>query len=73
MRVAFGGSGPVPEGMSAESALRHEVFVTQQRALADRVGRIAGGYELEKGYPPSYWVLVDVARQVAASPADSAR
>ena len=73
VRVAFGGSGPVPEGMSAESALRHEVFVTRQRALADQVGRIAIGYEREKGYPPPYWVLVDLARQAAASPAGPAR
>ncbi|MDH4348840.1 MAG: hypothetical protein OEW17_08545, partial [Gemmatimonadota bacterium] len=64
---------PVPEGMSAESALRHEVFVTRQRALADQVGRIAIGYEREKGYPPPYWVLVDLARQAAASPAGPAR
>jgi hypothetical protein len=66
-RVMAGGHGPIPEGMSAASALRHEAFVERQRALATRVRQAADALEQRQGYRPSYWTLVDLAgREVAA-------
>jgi hypothetical protein len=62
VRVAVGGHGPVPEGMSAESALRHEAFVRRQRVIADRVRVGAAARTTADGYPPPYWVLVSLAR-----------
>lgn len=63
VRVTLGGHGPIPEGMSAPSALRHEAFVERQRALAARVRSAAEALEVKQGYPPSYWALVDLARR----------
>jgi hypothetical protein len=65
-RVMAGGHGPVPEGMSAASALRHEAFVERQRALAARVERAADSLEASRGYRPSYWTLVEMARREVA-------
>jgi hypothetical protein len=62
-RVMAGGHGPIPEGMSAQSALRHEAFVERQRALAARVRVAAEALEAKQGYPPSYWTLVQLAGQ----------
>jgi hypothetical protein len=66
VRVTFGGHGPVPEGMSAASALRHEAFVERQRALAAHVRRAADALQQAQGYRPSYWTLVDLARREVA-------
>jgi hypothetical protein len=63
VRVVSGGHGPIPEGMSPESALRHEAFVKRQRWLAARVQATAAAIEAKQGYRPSYWALVDLARQ----------
>jgi hypothetical protein len=63
VRVASGGHGPIPEGMSPESALRHEAFVKRQRGLAERVQAAAAALEANQGYRPSYWRLVDLARR----------
>jgi hypothetical protein len=61
-RERLGGHGPIPEGMSAPSALRHEAFVTRQRALAERVRTAVARTAAAQGYPPPYWTLVDLAR-----------
>jgi hypothetical protein len=61
VRVALGGQGPIPEGMPAVSALRHEAFVERQRALAAQVRVAADALEAAQGYRPSYWTLVDLA------------
>ena len=63
VRVVLGGHGPIPEGMSPESALRHEAFVERQRGLAARVQAAAAALEAKQGYRPSYWALVDLARR----------
>jgi hypothetical protein len=63
VRVVLGGHGPIPEGMSPESALRHEAFVERQRALAARVQAAAAALEAKQDYRPSYWALVDLARR----------
>jgi len=72
VRVRVGGHGPIPEGMSARSALRHEAFVTRQRALAEEVRGAVARWTAARGYPPPYWVLVDLARDAAAG-GDSGR
>ena len=58
----LGRIGPIPEGMSATSALRNEAFSTRQRALAAKVTERVDEFERENGYPPPYWVLLDFAR-----------
>jgi len=65
VRVLFGGHGPIPEGMSASSALSHDVFVTRQRALAARVQEAVDSTAASQGYPPFYWTLVDLATRAA--------
>lgn len=68
VRVALGGTGPIPEGMSAPAALRHEAFVVRQRAVAAALRNAAEHWTAAEGYPPPYWVLVDLARQAAVAP-----
>ena len=63
----FGGRGPVPEGMSAAAALRNRVFSERQRRLAERVTAAAGRLTRQQGYPPPYWVLLDLARVETAA------
>ncbi len=58
----FGGRGPVPEGMSATAALENRSFSERQRRLAARVTEAAGRLTQRQGYPPPYWVLLDLAR-----------
>ena len=66
-RVMAGGHGPIPEGMSAASALRHEAFVERQRTLAASVHQAADQLEQRQGYRPSYWTLLDLARREVAA------
>jgi hypothetical protein len=58
----LGGTGPVPEGMSAASALRNRAFSAKQKAWARRVSERAAEVEKAQGYPPPYWELVRIAR-----------
>jgi len=64
----FGKVGPVPEGMSATAALRNTAFSARERALAERVGAGVLRYAGERGYPPPFWALLDLARAAVASP-----
>jgi len=63
----FGRIGPIPEGMPAPAALRSAAFTARQRGLAATVRAEAGRYAAEKGYPPPYWVLLDMARAALGS------
>ena len=58
----FGGQGPVPQGMSARAALRNRAFSAHQRWVAARVSEAATRWTRQQGYPPPYWVLLDLAR-----------
>ena len=58
----FGGQGPVPQGMSARAALRNRAFSAHQRWVAGRVSEAATRWTRQQGYPPPYWVLLDLAR-----------
>lgn len=59
-----GAVGPIPQGMSARSALRNQAFSARQRALAAEVTARASAFERDRGYPPPYWVTLDLARSV---------
>ena len=64
MKVQAGSKGPVPEGMSAASALRNREFSAVQKAWAARVRVRAEEIEKAQGYWPPYWELVRIAREV---------
>src|SRR5881397_1298626 len=63
----FGAQGPVPEGMSARAALRNGAFSDRQSQIAARVTEAAARLTNEQGYPPPYWVLLDLARREMAA------
>ncbi|MEO8200960.1 MAG: YiiX/YebB-like N1pC/P60 family cysteine hydrolase [Gemmatimonadota bacterium] len=69
----FGGIGPVPEGMSAASALRNSVFGKREARLADQVAFRADSARRVDGYPPPYWRLVDLAREAVSHEAGPRR
>lgn len=60
---AFGKVGPVPEGMSAATALRVDRLKNNHAALAVRVIIAAERFKTERGYAPPYWELVRLARE----------
>jgi hypothetical protein len=62
----FGGSGMIPEGMSAPAALRNRGYQDRHQALAARVRDAAAGWTTERGYPPAFWTLVAMARQAVS-------
>ncbi len=63
----FGGVGPIPEGMSARSALRNQAFSARQRYIAAEVAARSSVWQNEHGYPPPYWALLAIARDVTAA------
>ena len=58
----FGVVGPVPEGMSATSALRHRWLVGEHSRIRDVVIRGVEKFKEEKGYTPPYWEILAIAR-----------
>jgi hypothetical protein len=63
MRNAFGGIGPVPEGMNAIAALRHKQFNATHLAIKERTLALAATFQNEHGYRPPYWELFQMARE----------
>jgi hypothetical protein len=63
MRNAFGGIGPVPEGMDATAALRHKQFNQTHLAINERTLALAATFQNEHGYRPPYWELLRMARE----------
>jgi Permuted papain-like amidase enzyme, YaeF/YiiX, C92 family len=64
--VALNGSGkvgPIPEGMSATTALRVQRLKASHAALKARLLEKAEKFKAEKGYVPPYWELVRMARE----------
>jgi len=61
-----GGVGPVPEGMSATTALRVQKLKADHAAAKARVLAAAGQFKTEKGYLPPYWELLQLARGALA-------
>ena len=62
----FGAAGPVPEGMSATSALKHDWYAKRHAAIKERVIRKAEAFKSERGYSPPYWWLLRFARETAS-------
>ena len=62
-RVLLGGHGPVPEGMSAASALRNRSYSAEHGARVKTLLDWAGSWRqgIEQGHPPTYWTLVSRA------------
>lgn len=58
----LGKVGPIPEGMSAATALRVDRLKQRHARLAARVRTEAERFRQEHGYTPPYWDLVQIAR-----------
>jgi len=60
----FGKEGPVPEGMSAEAALKNINYSDTHDQIKSKLIFLADQFKIQKGYKPPYWELVSLARQV---------
>jgi len=58
----FGGVGPIPEGMSATTALRVERFKAEHEKARHRLKEAAAQFQKANGYVPPYWELSKLAR-----------
>jgi hypothetical protein len=59
---AFGKIGPVPEGMSATTALRVKKYRNDHTEIANLVLKSAEQFKSKNSYTPPYWELVNMAR-----------
>jgi hypothetical protein len=59
----FGKAGPIPEGMSAATALRTKDFMEKHKGIGERLAGKAEQYKKEHGYEAPYWELVNLARE----------
>lgn len=59
----FGKVGPVPEGMSATTALRVKNYRNEHAVIAARLLQLSDEFKSRNGYLPPYWQLVTLARQ----------
>lgn len=59
----MGRIGPVPEGMSATTALRVQRLKSEHAFLKQRLLNMAARFKAVNGYMPPYWELVRLARQ----------
>jgi hypothetical protein len=57
----MGKIGPVPEGMSATTALRVKAYRTAHSVTAAKVVARAAAFKTKAGYSPPYWRLVELA------------
>ena len=58
----FGAVGPVPEGMTATTALIHSEFVSMHSSIKARVLQWAEEFRKSQGYRAPYWELLKFAR-----------
>ena len=63
---AAGRHGPVPEGMSATTALRSKWLDEQHQVIKADVLRRADAFTEKRGYVPPYWQLFEMARAAVA-------
>ncbi len=56
--------GPVPEGMSAVSAVKSQWLDKMHKHTKQKVLAAAESFENENGYRPPYWDLVNITRDV---------
>jgi hypothetical protein len=66
IRNWFGGSGPIPEGMSATAALKNDRFSARHAAGRRVLLDTAEDFVTINDYRPPYWELVRMARTVCA-------
>jgi hypothetical protein len=59
----FGKEGPVPEGMSAEAALKNIDYSETHDQIKSNLIFLADQFKVQKGYKPPYWELVNLTRQ----------
>jgi len=59
----FGMAGPIPEGMSATTALRTQEYMNAHKKMEERLAMKAAQFKKANGYEPPYWELVSLARQ----------
>ncbi len=59
----FGKTGPIPEGMSATTALRVKHFRAEHAELAGKVLESARRFADAQSYTPPYWVLIKLAKE----------
>lgn len=70
VRVALGGEGPVPEGMSATIALRAQWLGERHGRIRERVREAVAAQQTAHGRTPPYWELVALARSAAIAVSD---
>jgi hypothetical protein len=58
----FGKEGPIPEGMSAEAALKNVDYSDTHDQIKSKLIFLAEQFKIHKRYTPPYWELVDLAR-----------
>jgi len=58
----LGKEGPVPEGMSPVVALRATWLADEHGRRKAALKTAADGFEEERGRPPAYWELIELAR-----------
>ena len=58
----FDKAGPIPEGMSATSALKHRAFNALHTQIGDYVLDKANKFKNNNGFTPPYWRLLQFAR-----------
>ena len=61
-RNLAGKGGPIPEGMSAATALRTEQYMARHKDIGERLALKAEQFKKENGYEAPYWELVKLAR-----------
>ncbi len=61
----FGMVGPIPEGMSATSALKHEWYAERHSSLVELLSGEGEVFKGKNGYAPPYWELLKLTRQIA--------
>jgi hypothetical protein len=59
----MGKVGPIPEGMSSTSSLRHVWLVDRHERMRDGILHRVEEFRREKGYTPPYWELLKMARE----------
>jgi len=61
----FGGTGIIPEGMSATQALKNQEFVGMYNAVKAGTEILADRFMKENNYRPPYWQLIALAKNAA--------
>lgn len=61
LKNAFGGIGPIPEGMNATQALKSDAFINRHKVLKNQLTEEVENFRKREGYNPPYWELVEMA------------